>query len=525
LVVSATGNQTWRLVLNSGVFRWRETEVSAAPMQARLKYDHILFYQDAADATVAVEEDSRPGARQLLLRVNGKTDASTLFDRSTQLLLAHLPLIMKPEAKEVFVFGMGSGISAGAVLGYPVEHLTVAENCEPVLRAAKLFAPWNNGVLTNSRVHLCREDARTVLKLSPQQYDVIVAEPSNPWTVGIGSVFSREFYELAAHRLKPGGVMAQWFHVYEMNDGIVEMVVRTFGKVFPQMEIWDAHGGDIIMLGSMQPWDSSREVYQRAFALAGPRRDLTGIGLPTPEALLARQFASQRTGFAITGEGPIQTDDYPVLEYAAPEALYIGRSARRLYRFDERTWQMGLAAPDKNALLAGLNEASLRAAFCGFYESVNPELDLCVHWRVDGRLNAEQMGGGLTLPCVFRGTNQSALLPPPDAGTNQVARQLFEAEAQLQSGSAPGLQAIDQIEGALEKRQLGLAQQPGWSASYYAGLAVKASLRLGDAQRAQKALVLGLQLEPDSDTLQYLARVMEREGNLKPRESTLAKAR
>ena len=54
-----------------------------------------------------------------------------------------------------------------------------------------------------------------MLKLSPQHYDVIVAEPSNPWTVGIGSVFSREYYELAASRLKPGGIMAQWFHVYE----------------------------------------------------------------------------------------------------------------------------------------------------------------------------------------------------------------------------------------------------------------------------------------------------------------------
>ena len=40
-----------------------------------------------------------------------------------------------------------------------------------MLRAAKLFEPWNGGVLTNSRTHLCHEDARTVLKLSAQKYD------------------------------------------------------------------------------------------------------------------------------------------------------------------------------------------------------------------------------------------------------------------------------------------------------------------------------------------------------------------
>ena len=77
-------------------------------------------------------------------------------------------------------------------------------------------------MLADARVYLWREDARTVLKLNPQLYDVIIAEPSNPWTVGIGSVFSREFYKIAAGRLKPGGIMAQWFHVYEMQDDMVE---------------------------------------------------------------------------------------------------------------------------------------------------------------------------------------------------------------------------------------------------------------------------------------------------------------
>ncbi len=72
----------------------------------------------------------------------------------------------------------------------------MAENCEPVIRASHCFTNWNRNVLEDKRVNLWREDARTVLKLDPQLYDVIVAEPSNPWTAGIGSVFSREFYQI-----------------------------------------------------------------------------------------------------------------------------------------------------------------------------------------------------------------------------------------------------------------------------------------------------------------------------------------
>jgi len=39
--------------------------------------------------------------------------------------------------------------------------------------------------------------------------------------------------------------MVQWFHMYEMHDGIVDLVLRTFQSVFPAMEIWIPMG-DII---------------------------------------------------------------------------------------------------------------------------------------------------------------------------------------------------------------------------------------------------------------------------------------
>ena len=290
-------------------------------------------------------------------------------DLSTQLLVAHLPMLARPGAKDVFIFGLGSGISAGALLSYPVERITVAENCEPVIRASRWFTNWNRSVLDDPRVHLWHEDARTVLKLNPRLYDVIIAEPSNPWTVGIGSVFSREFYEIAASRLKPGGIMAQWFHVYEMHDGIVSLVLRTFSSVFPYVEIWDPGGGDIVMLGSLQPWQTGPEVFRQSFGFAGVRSDLASIGIHSPEALLARQLASQRTAFAIAGDGPVQSDLFPVLEYAAPRAFYVGINAKMFERFDERTRQQAVAPPDKLTTLHSLTVADVRSDFFRFPRS------------------------------------------------------------------------------------------------------------------------------------------------------------
>jgi spermidine synthase len=367
------GGEGWRHVLTSGVFRAHETEVDPNTLPLRKKFMKIVYYKDGPDATVSVEQGTD---NEFGLRISGKPEASTKGDMPTQLIVAHLGMVLRPESKDVFILGLASGITCRGLLAYPIEHLTVAENCAPVLRAAEFFSDWNRGVLTNPVSNIRLEDGRTVLKLSPKPYDVIVCEPSNPWFASVGSVFSKEFYEIAANRLKPGGFMVQWFHVYEMQDPIVEMVIRTFASVFPNMEIWDASAGDLVLLGSNQPWDSSPAALHKAYQIELVRKDLASIGLGTPEAFFGRRFASQRTAPFIGGPGPIQSDAFPILEYDAPLAFYIGTNARRIMRFDERTWQSTLASPQTSASSSKLDLTALAAIFEN--SSLNPELQRAI---------------------------------------------------------------------------------------------------------------------------------------------------
>jgi predicted membrane-bound spermidine synthase len=509
----------WRYVLSSGIFRLPDEALTPAAMLEWRKTTQLVFYEDAADATVSVtsEENDLLGSKDFVLRINGKPDASAFGDLPTQLSLAELPLIVRPDSKDVFCFGMGSGITAESTLGYPIEHLTIAENCEPVLRAVKLFAPWNHGVFTNSRVRIYREDARTVLKLSGQKYDVIISEPSNPWMTSVGGVFNLEFYQLAARRLKPGGIMMQWFHVYEMDDATLDLVLRTFGTAFPSMEIWDIGDQDVVLLGSNQPWESSPAVYQRAFELAGPHRDLTTLGLLTPNVVLARQFASQQTAFAIAGPGPVQSDHTPILEYDAPRAFYMYHhleGVQRLKNFDERTWQVDIAPVAKNKVLAGLDKANLDTIFCQVAPSINSELETYLQMQA-GRLNNPN-SALVGMPCIFRGTNSSLLPMFAAAVTNGVGRQLLLTEAALRNNPTNQPLAVEAIKNILDKTQAYKPQTAGWSAAYYADLAVKVSLRLGNIAEAKAILLRGLQLEPDSEQLAYLSRILVREGILQP---------
>lgn len=502
------GDAGWRHVMSSGVFRAREIEVNKDYMPQRKQKVQIVYYKDAPDATVSVEKREEKGETRIGLRINGKPDASSHGDLCTQLLVGHLPVFARPQSKDVFLLGMGSGITASAVLAHPIDKLVLAENCKPVIEAANFFAEYNRGVLTNARMQMCYEDARTVLKLSPQRYDVIIAEPSNPWTVGVGSVFSKEFYEMCAGKLKEGGIMTQWFHVYEMHDGIVGLVLRTFGTVFPYFEIWDCNNGDIVMLGALQPWDSTPDAYAKGMdGRAEVLADLKRVGINSPGALFARQLASQKTAFAIAGEGPIQQDWMPVLEYQAPKAFFLGGHSRMLSRFDERTWQIDNAPSFKRAALQKLTDEDLKAIFTE-HLSVNDEIVTFVRHRLNTPMQTNDPKRWVDFrepPLIFRPANG---VPTHAAALDEHEKQLLEARRMIETDAENQTEAVNIIARLLSQA----SADAKWPVATYAALAAKASLRSGDLARAKDLLQAGLKAKPEDTELQYIARILERAG-------------
>ena len=510
-VLALTTGEGWRQVLSSGVFRMRGTYVDPQAMERRRLHTTILFYEDAADATVSVEQgDGVVFPDDIGLRINGKVDASSRVDLSTQYLLAHLPMAARPDSKDVFVLGLGSGVTAGALLGHPVETVTIAENCRPVVRGSRFFAAWNRNVLADPRVRVLNEDARTVLKLSARRYDVIISEPSNPWMIGVGSVFSREFYELAAGRLKEGGLMCQWFHVYEMNDEIVSLVLRTFNSVFPHLELWDPGEGDIILLGGLRPWRSSPEIYRQSFDRERVRTDFKAIGLETPEALWARQLASQHTAFAIAGEGPTQSDAFPILEYEAPKAFFIGASAVLFSLFDERTWQADLAMREKVNALESLDVSALRDVF-GHFTSVNDQLYRCLVARFEAAAN-RPTGADPGIPFIFHSRSSPPIKVNMPEHVSEEWKRLLEAMAAIQTEPASWPGPVTTIQAVLAKHNLDPhVRVAGQSPMDLAALGAKTCLRNGDPDQAGNLILAGLKIDPKSPELRYLGRIVERE--------------
>lgn len=310
---------------------WNRELMVSGPYLGRARSPQgILFYREGDDATVAVTGSREEG---LSLRVNGKPDASTGWpDMVTQQLSGQLPLLLRADAQDVCVIGLGSGTTVGAVLSHPVARVDVAEISPAVCEAARYFSGVNNGALTDPRVHLRRADGRNFLLLTDRKYDVVISEPSNPWMSGVANLFTREFFTLARARLKPGGIHCQWMQGYRIETADLGAVLRTFGEVFPHTQLWSTGFLDFLIIGSDRPLDLDLESQYLAFGRPKVRQMLGNLFLNDPLQLANHYVADGRHLKSWTDSQRVLTDDRPDLEYSTSRRLLDGSEETSLRR-------------------------------------------------------------------------------------------------------------------------------------------------------------------------------------------------
>ena len=331
---------TWSRSLSvSGIFRLIGDNI---PPPARyedfLSADisrQILYYKEGTTATVAVYKGESQRKKQNVLVINGKADASSVGDLPTQVLLGQLPLFLRPQAQSALVIGWGSGVTAGSVLTHPVKTVDCIEISPDVVEASEFFNDVNNEPMEDPRLQLYIDDALAYLKLTSNSYDVIISEPSNPWIAGIGNLFTVEFFQECREKLNAGGVVVQWFHLYEMDDDLTRLVIRTFQQVFPYVTVWQAQATDILIVGSDHRF---RFEERMEAALQNPRvkEDLNRVMVRNAATLLSLQVLSEEKVREFCEAGDVNSEDLPRLEYEAPRAFFVNRGARDLLRSDER---------------------------------------------------------------------------------------------------------------------------------------------------------------------------------------------
>ena len=280
------------------------------------RQSELLFYRDGISGTVSVHQDGQ----LRFLRVNGKTDASTSnLDMPTQLMSGHLPLLVHRDPRAVLVIGLGSGVTAGAVVRHPIERLDVVEIEPAVVEASRFFASEHGDVLKDSKVHAVIADGRNFLLTTSNRYDVIISEPSNPWIGGLASLFSVEFFQLARRRLNPGGIMVQWVQGYNLLPDDLRMVIKTFRIVFPATSVWNTGRGDFLLFGRVESTPLDLTLVEKRFPRI--RADLLGIGIHAWPGMLGFFMLGEEDTRRLSETAGLNTDDRLPLEFSAPRGL------------------------------------------------------------------------------------------------------------------------------------------------------------------------------------------------------------
>ena len=166
--------------------------------------------------------------------------------KNHQIMVAHVPMLHYPTAKDVLVIGLGVGQTASRFLMYPLERLDIVD-IEPRLFdfARRNFdSAWMN----DPRVTLLPEDGRGYVKHTQRQYDLLSVEVGQLYRPGVDVFYTREFYQEAKARLTSNGMLVQFVPIEFLREPEFASIINTFLTEFPQARLW-FNGNELLLMG------------------------------------------------------------------------------------------------------------------------------------------------------------------------------------------------------------------------------------------------------------------------------------
>jgi spermidine synthase len=221
--------------------------------------------------------------------------------------LGFLPLLARPDAKQMLIVGLGGAATLAAVPS-TFASVDVIELEPEVVEANRRAAPRRGGdPFASPRVKLRLGDARGAMVLTDQRFDAIVSQPSHPWTSGASHLYTREFFELVREHLTPGGVFVQWIGIQFLDDELLRGMLATLLAVFPNLEVYRPLPAVLIFAGSEAPLDS---IESSRRAIAAHRQELLDLGIRCPEDVAAALVLTTAEARALAGAAAPNRDDH-----------------------------------------------------------------------------------------------------------------------------------------------------------------------------------------------------------------------
>jgi spermidine synthase len=279
----------------------------------------LVFAREGIMGTVKVVQ--KRGGGPLTLMVNNYQLATS---GDVAVRFGHIPMILKPDAEDILLISLGSGITAGSIGAHPVKRIENVEIVPTLLDVQPLFARENRNIVSDRRFHLTFWDGRHYVRVTKRKYDLVISDLYQPDSAGVGNLYALEHFLNVKAKLKKGGAMAQWLPLYQLSPENLKVIMRTFAHAFEHVIVWsgdiNSEAPTLMLFGSRDPFYIQPEKFAQRLELEAVKNDL--IDHADPLSFLSF-YVMDRNGILKFTEGsPINTDNRPVIEYTAPKNLW-----------------------------------------------------------------------------------------------------------------------------------------------------------------------------------------------------------
>jgi spermidine synthase len=237
-----------------------------------------------------------------------------------------IPLLLHARPEKALFLGLGTGATFGAAALYPGLQADGVELVPEIVHLLPLFRRTTGDLKGQKRLKIFLADARRFVQASDTKYDVIVADLFHPARDGAGSLYTVEHFQAIRARLRGGGLFCQWLPLYQLDLPVLKTIIRTFLHVFPASSAVLAQFSlkmpILGLVAGTKPLRYPPDWLERRLKDNNLRANLETLHLKDSLALFGLFLAGSDDLRALTGKGPLNTDDRPVVLFEAPRFVY-----------------------------------------------------------------------------------------------------------------------------------------------------------------------------------------------------------
>ena len=199
-----------------------------------------------------------------------------------------------------------------------------------MVEAAHSFGDRVRQAYDDPRSHIFYDDAKTYFSSMQPHYDILIAEPSNPWVSGVSSLFTQEFYKTVNRHLNPDGLFVQWLQLYETQLPIVASVMKAIDNNFSYYTVYVSAQSDMLVIASRSPIHQTGQ--RNIFSNVGMQKELGRLGIFTSNDLDLRMVGTKYSLAPLFASYNVQvnSDYFPILDTYAPQARFMASNTNEL---------------------------------------------------------------------------------------------------------------------------------------------------------------------------------------------------